>query len=96
MNEFQLTLTNVLRKRAMSVSDLAKQAGYAPFLLENIVTGKSRRIPVDFFVRLGNVLDLAEAEKEALIRSWAFGVDKWNWSHGREYLSEGQAQRRTG
>ncbi len=96
MNEFQLTLQNILRRRGMSISDLAQHVEYAPSLFESIVTGKSRQMPVDFFVRLGSLLDLTEAEKEALIRAWAFGVDLWNWPHSRERRSGGpEAQRRT-
>ena len=73
MNEFQLTLTNILQRRGMSVADLAEQTGYNPVFFENIVMGKSRQMPVDFFLRVAQVLDLSEEEKEALVRSWAFG-----------------------
>ena len=73
MNEFQLTLTNILGKRGMSVADLAERTGYNPLFFENIITGKSRQIPVDFFLRVAQILDLSEEEKEALVRSWAFG-----------------------
>ncbi len=73
MNEFQLTLTNILGKRGMSVADLAERTEYNPLFLENIITGKSRQIPVDFFLRVAQALDLSEEEKEALVRSWAFG-----------------------
>ena len=73
MNEFQLTLTNILGKRGMSVADLAERTGYNPLFFENLVTGKDRQIPADFFLRVAQVLDLSEEEKEALVRSWAFG-----------------------
>jgi transcriptional regulator with XRE-family HTH domain len=73
MNEFQLTLTNIVERRGMSVADLAEQTGYNPLFLENIITGKSRQIPVDFFLRVAQALDLSEEEKDALVRSWAFG-----------------------
>ena len=73
MNEFQLTLTNILEKRGMSVADLAERTEYNPLFLEDIITGKSRQIPVDFFLRVAQVLDLSEEEKDALVRSWAFG-----------------------
>jgi transcriptional regulator with XRE-family HTH domain len=73
MNEFQLTLTNIVERRGMSVADLAERTGYNPLFFENIITGKSRQIPVDFFLRVAQVLDLSEEEKEALVRSWAFG-----------------------
>jgi transcriptional regulator with XRE-family HTH domain len=73
MNEFQLTLTNIVERRGMSVADLAERTGYNPLFLENIITGKSRQIPVDFFLRVAQALDLGEEEKDALVRSWAFG-----------------------
>ena len=73
MNEFQLTLTNIVEKRSISVADLAERTGYNPLLFENIITGKSRQMPVDFFLRVARVLDLSEEEKDALVRSWAFG-----------------------
>ena len=73
MNEFQLTLTNIVERRGMSVADLAARTGYNPVFFESILTGKSRQIPVDFFLRVAQVLDLSEEEKDALVRSWAFG-----------------------
>ena len=73
MNEFQLTLTNILQRRGMSVADLAEQTGYNPLFFENILTGKDRQMPVDFFLRIDQVLDLSEERKDALVRSWAFG-----------------------
>ena len=73
MNEFQLTLTNIVEKRGMSVADLAEWTGYNPLFFENIITGKDRQMPVDFFLRVARVLDLSEEEKDALVRSWAFG-----------------------
>jgi transcriptional regulator with XRE-family HTH domain len=73
MNEFQLTLTNIVERRGMSVADLAERTEYNPLFLENIITGKSRQIPVDFFLRVAQALDLSEEEKDALVRSWAFG-----------------------
>ena len=73
MNEFQLTLTNILQRRGMSVADLAERTEYNLVFFENIVTGKSRQMPVDFFLRVAQVLDLSEEEKDALVRSWAFG-----------------------
>jgi hypothetical protein len=57
----------------MSVADLAERTEYNPLFLENIITGKSRQIPVDFFLRVAQALDLSEEEKDALVRSWAFG-----------------------
>jgi cyanate lyase len=73
MNEFQLTLTNILQRRGMSVADLAEQTGYNPLFFESIITGKSRQMPVDFFLRVAQTLNLSEVEKDALVRSWAFG-----------------------
>jgi transcriptional regulator with XRE-family HTH domain len=73
MNEFQLTLTNIIEKRGISVADLAERTGYNPLFFENIVIGKDRQMPVDFFLRVAQVLDLSEEEKDALVRSWAFG-----------------------
>ena len=57
----------------MSVADLVERTGYNPLFFENIITGKSRQMPVDFFLRVAQVLDLSEEEKDALVRSWAFG-----------------------
>ena len=73
MNEFQLTLTNILQRHGMSVADLAEQTGYNPLFFESILTGKDRQMPVDFFLRVAQVLDLSEEEKDVLVRSWAFG-----------------------
>ena len=57
----------------MSVADLAEQTGYNPLFFESILTGKSRQMPVDFFLRVAQVLGLSEEEKDVLVRSWAFG-----------------------
>jgi DNA-binding Xre family transcriptional regulator len=73
MNEFQRTLMNILERRDMSVADLAERTGYNPLFFEDIITGKSRQIPVDFFLRIAQALDLSEEEKDALVCSWAFG-----------------------
>ena len=73
MNEFQLTLTNIVERRSMSVANLAERTGYNLVFFESIITGNSRQIPVDFFLRVDQVLDLSEVEKDALVRSWAFG-----------------------
>ena len=78
MNEFEHTLNSILAKHGMSISDLAERAGYHPILFKNIVTGRSRQMPVDFFVRIANNLNLSTEEKDALIRSWAFRVERWN------------------
>jgi hypothetical protein len=41
------------------------------------VAGKDRSVPVDFFVRVAEVLGLGNEEKDELVRSWAFGVERW-------------------
>jgi hypothetical protein len=64
----------------MSVENLAQRAGYSPLLLENLIAGRTRQIPVDFFVRVADTLDLSMVEKDALVRSWAFGIEKRSWS----------------
>ncbi len=76
MNEFQLTLINILQRRGMSVADLAEKTGYKPVFFESILAGKSRQMPVDFFLRIARVLDLSEEEKDALVRSWPFAVER--------------------
>ncbi len=58
------------------MSALAERAGYSSRFFEDIVTGKSRQVPVDFFIRVNRILDLTEEEKDALVRSWAFGVER--------------------
>ena len=50
-SEFQRGLMNHLGRQGMSVANLAQRTGYSPLLLENLIAGKSRQIPVDFFVR---------------------------------------------
>jgi hypothetical protein len=64
----------------MSIAGLARQTGYSPVLLENLIAGKSRQIPVDFFIRVADALALTTVEKDALVRSWAFGIEKRSWS----------------
>jgi hypothetical protein len=96
MNEFQLTLTNITARRGTSVSELAKQVGYEPYLFENIVAGKTRQVPVDFFIRIAEVLELSTVEKDDLVRSWAFGIEHWNWSPSIESSLRGPVKRRAG
>ena len=79
-SEFQRTLMNHLSRQGMSVAALAQRAGYSPLLLENLIAGRTRQIPVDFFVRVADTLDLSMAEKDALVCSWAFGIEKRSWS----------------
>ena len=57
---------------------MAKLVGYERSLFENIVAGKTRQVPVDFFIRIADVLDLSTVEKDGLVRSWAFGIERWN------------------
>ena len=77
--EFQWTLMNILSRHGMSVATLAEQTGYNPLLLDNLIVGKSRQIPVDFFIRVADALDLTQEEKDTLVRSWAFGIEKRSW-----------------
>ena len=79
-SEFQRTLMSNLSRQGMSVAGLAEHTGYGPLLLENLIAGKTRQIPVDFFARIADVLDLSTVEKDALVRSWAFGIEKRSWS----------------
>ena len=96
MNEFQLTLRNITARRGTSISELAKRVGYEPFLFENIVMGKTRQVPVDFFIRIAEVLDLSTVEKDDLVRSWAFGIERWNWTSSIESSPRGPVKRRAG
>jgi hypothetical protein len=68
-----------LSSQGVSVAALARQTGYGPVLLENLIAGKTRQMPVDFFVRVANALDLTTEEKDDLVRSWAFGIEKRTW-----------------
>ena len=79
-SEFQRTLVANLSRQGMSIAGLARQTGYSPVLLENLIAGKSRQIPVDFFIRVADALALTTVEKDALVRSWAFGIEKRSWS----------------
>jgi DNA-binding Xre family transcriptional regulator len=78
-SEFQRTLMNYLSRQGMSVTNLAEHTGYTRLLLENLIAGKTRQIPVDFFVRIADALNLTTAEKDVLVRSWAFGIEKRSW-----------------
>ena len=79
-SEFQRTLMTTLSRHGMSVANLAERTGYSRLLLDNLIAGKSREIPVDFFVRVGDTLDLTTAQRDTLVRSWAFGIEKRSWS----------------
>ena len=96
MNEFQLTPTNILGRHSMNVSESAYLTRYDPTFLESILTGKSCQVPADFFVRIADVLDLRAGERDALVRSQAFGIGRWNWSRSRESRPREQAQSKTG
>jgi hypothetical protein len=59
-------------------------------------SGIYRQIPVDFFIRIAKVLNLTTAEQDALVRAWAFGVDRWTWSQSNEARQRRPAKRRAG
>jgi hypothetical protein len=79
-SEFQRRLMNHLNRKDMSITNLAQRTGYSPLLLENLIAGRTRQMPVDFFVRVADTLDMSTLEKDALVRSWAFGIEKRSWS----------------
>jgi hypothetical protein len=79
VSEFQQILMNNLSRQGMSVANLAERTGYGPLLLDNLIAGKTRQIPVDFFVRVADTLNLTQEERDALVRSWAFGIEKRSW-----------------
>jgi hypothetical protein len=78
-SEFQRRLINYLNRQGMCLANLAERTGYSAILLENLIAGKTRQIPVDFFVRVADALDLTMGERDALVRSWAFGIEKRSW-----------------
>jgi DNA-binding Xre family transcriptional regulator len=78
-SEFQRTLMSYLSRQGMSLTNLAEHTGYSHLLLESLIAGKTRQIPVDFFVRIADALNLTTAEKDVLVRSWAFGIEKRSW-----------------
>ena len=78
-SDFQRSLMNILSRHGMSIANLAEHTGYSLSLLENLIAGKGRQIPVDFFVRVADALNLSTQEKDALVRSWAFGIEKRSW-----------------
>jgi hypothetical protein len=61
-------MTN-LGRQGLSVAGLARQTGYSPLLLDDLIAGRTRQIPVDFFIRVADTLDLTMEEKDALVRS---------------------------
>ena len=71
---------NYLNRQGMSLTNLAERTGYSYSLLEELIAGRTRQIPVDFFVRIASILNLSMEEKDALVRSWAFGIEKRSWS----------------
>ena len=78
-SEFQRTLMNDLSRQGMSLANLVERTDYSLRLLEDLIAGNTRQIPVDFFIRVGDALNLTMAEKDALVRSWAFGIEKRTW-----------------
>jgi lambda repressor-like predicted transcriptional regulator len=86
VSEFQRTIMTLLGRQGMSIANLAEHTGYSPLLLQNLIAGESRKIPVDFFIRVAATLNLTTDEKDALVRSWAFGIEKRSW-----YLSSAHA-----
>lgn len=79
VSEFQRILMTFLGRQGMSIANLAEHTGYSSLLLDNLLAGKSRQIPVDFFIRVADTLDLTTEEKDALLRSWAFGIERRSW-----------------
>jgi plasmid maintenance system antidote protein VapI len=75
-SESQCRLMNYLNRQGMNLANLAERTGYSAILLENLIAGKTRQIPVDFFVRVADILDLTMEERDALVRSWAFRIEK--------------------
>jgi len=96
VSEFQRILMSLLGRHGMSIANLAEHTGYSPLLLENLVAGKSRQIPVDFFIRVADTLDLTTEEKDALVRSWAFGIERRSWPHSYEDHRRQALKRRAG
>jgi lambda repressor-like predicted transcriptional regulator len=47
-SESQRRLMNYLNRQGMSLANLAERTGYSAILLENLIAGKTRQIPVDF------------------------------------------------
>ncbi len=78
-SEFQQVLMNNLSRQGMTIANLAERTGYSPHLLDNLIAGKTRQIPVDFFVRVADTLKLTQEERDRLVRSWAFGIEKRSW-----------------
>jgi hypothetical protein len=68
-SDFQRTLMTNLGRQGLSVAGLARQTGYSPLLLDDLIAGRTRQIPVDFFIRVADTLDLTMEEKDALVRS---------------------------
>ncbi len=79
VSEFQRIIMTLLGRQGMSIANLAEQTGYDPLLLQNLIAGESRQIPVDFFIRVTDSLNLTTEEKDALVRSWAFGIENRRW-----------------
>lgn len=84
VSEFQRILMSLLGRQGMSIVNLAEETGYRSLLLENLLAGKSRQIPVDFFIQVADTLNLTTEEKDALVRSWAFGIERRSWPQSYE------------
>ena len=76
-SEFQRTLMSNLSRQGMSVAGLARHTGYSPLLLDDLIAGRTRQIPVDFYAgwryarsydgrerRLGTVLGIWDREAQ--------------------------------
>src|SRR5919112_1961053 len=80
----------------MNVSESAYLTRYDPTFLESILTSKSCQVPADFFVQIADVLDLGAVERDALVRSRAFRIGRWNWSRSRESRRESRRRVKRG
>src|SRR5215216_1972393 len=95
VSEFQRILMSLLGRQGMSIANLAEHTGYSSVLLENLLAGKSRQMPVNFFVRV-DTLNLTTDEKDTLVRSWAFGIERWSWPQSYENHERQAVKRKAG
>ena len=96
VSEFQRILMTLLGRYGMSIANLAEHADYSSVLLENLLAGKSRQMPVNFFIRVADTLHLTTEEKDALVRSWAFGIERRSWPPSYEDRQRQAVTRRAG
>ncbi len=96
VSEFQRILMTLLGRQGMSIVNLAEETGYSSLLLENLLAGKSRQIPVDFFIRVADTLSLTTEEKDTLVRSWAFGIERRSWPQSYEDRPRQPIRRKAG